>query len=186
MDDKSSIRAGRVSKINYGAGRAEIVFSDRGNSVTAEIPMVSNGEYKMPKVGQMVSVACNGSDPTSGVIIGTLWTEKNQPTESGEGVYHKEFADEPGEAYDHYSPDDGAVTRHAKEIDLDATETVKIVAGSTTILVDAGGITIDTALPISVQAATINMVGAAGDIKIDGVSLVHHKHKEDGAGEPVK
>lgn len=182
-DDKSSVRAGRVSKVNYGAGRMEVLFTDRGNAVTAEIPMVSNGVYKMPGVGQMVSVVCNGSDPTTGIVIGTMWNEKNQPSKSGEGIYRNDFGDG---GYDEYDPGSGAATRSAKQINLEAGEGVKVVAGSTTITVDAGGISIDTGLPITVTAATINVVGAAGDVNVNGISLAHHKHKDDGAGEPEK
>ena len=67
----STNRTGRVSAIDYEAGTYEVTYFDRGKSVTRQINAMSNGEYKMPCVGQVVSVAhnSNGIPEDIGVII---------------------------------------------------------------------------------------------------------------------
>ena len=56
-DNKSEIRIGKVSSVNYAQGMIRVTYPDRDNSVTAEIPMFSfTDEYKMPKVGSQVLV----------------------------------------------------------------------------------------------------------------------------------
>lgn len=54
-------RTGRVSAIDYEAGTYEVTYFDRGQSVTRKINAISNGEYKMPVIGQIVSVAHTSS-----------------------------------------------------------------------------------------------------------------------------
>ena len=54
-------RTGRVSAIDYKAGTYEVTYFDRGKSVTRQINAISNGEYKMPSIGQVVSVSHNSS-----------------------------------------------------------------------------------------------------------------------------
>ena len=49
-------RVGRVSSIDYESGTYEVTYADQGRRVTARINAMSNGEYKMPRVGQIVSV----------------------------------------------------------------------------------------------------------------------------------
>ena len=54
-------RTGRVSAIDYKAGTYEVTYFDRGKSVTRQINAISNGEYKMPSIGQVVSVSHNSN-----------------------------------------------------------------------------------------------------------------------------
>ena len=66
----STNRTGRVSAIDYEAGTYEVTYFDRGKSVTRQINAMSNGEYKMPCVGQVVSVAHNSNGTAAGT---TRW-----------------------------------------------------------------------------------------------------------------
>ena len=50
-----TIRIGRISAINYTDGTARIVYTDRDNAVTPELPLLS-AEYCMPKVDDLVLV----------------------------------------------------------------------------------------------------------------------------------
>ena len=70
-------RTGRVSAIDYEAGTYEVTYFDRGQSVTRKINAISNGEYKMPVIGQIVSVAHTSSGleqnkPPGGGLQGAL------------------------------------------------------------------------------------------------------------------
>ena len=60
MATAPQVRTGRVSSIDYKHGTYEVVFADRG-SVSCTINAQSNGEYKMPEIGQTVSVTMNGN-----------------------------------------------------------------------------------------------------------------------------
>lgn len=93
-------RVGRVSKINYEDGTIEVLYTDRDNEVTAELPVLNFGnEYHMPKIDDMVMVMHLSNGCEMGVVLGTFWSKGNQPPESGEGLYRKEYSSKPGEAY---------------------------------------------------------------------------------------
>ena len=86
----STNRTGRVSAIDYEAGTYEVTYFDRGKSVTRQINAMSNGEYKMPCVGQVVSVAHNSNGTAAGTTTGTVWNKTNKPAEGYKGLYRKE------------------------------------------------------------------------------------------------
>ena len=70
-------RTGRVSAIDYKAGTYEVTYFDRGKSVTRQINAISNGEYKMPSIGQVVSVSHNSNGTAAGTTTGTVWNKTN-------------------------------------------------------------------------------------------------------------
>ena len=72
----STNRTGRVSAIDYEAGTYEVTYFDRGQSVTRKINAISNGEYKMPVIGQIVSVAHTSSGLAAATTTGTDWTHQ--------------------------------------------------------------------------------------------------------------
>lgn len=84
------IRIGRISALNYEAGTARVVYSDRDNAVTAELPLLS-AEYYMPRVDDMVLVVHLPNGTEAGVIIGQFWNDNNRPKESGANLYRKEL-----------------------------------------------------------------------------------------------
>ncbi len=55
-----------MSAIDYKAGTYEVTYFDRGKSVTRQINAISNGEYKMPSIGQVVSVSHNSNGAAGG------------------------------------------------------------------------------------------------------------------------
>ena len=78
---ESIIRTGRVSSIDYESGTYEVTYADRGKTVTRRINAMSNGEYKMPRVGQIVSVSHISNGTAAGLpaaraasMANTLWT----------------------------------------------------------------------------------------------------------------
>lgn len=116
-DNKSEIRIGKVSSVNYAQGMIRVTYPDRDNSVTAEIPMFSfTDEYKMPKVGSQVLVVHLSNGTAAGVCLGHYWNERNVSKHTGEGIFRKELAQSYGEAYLDYS--DGKLTIYAGEIEI--------------------------------------------------------------------
>lgn len=47
----ATIRLGKISSINYTAGKARVVYEDRDDSVTSELPFLAL-QYNIPKVGR--------------------------------------------------------------------------------------------------------------------------------------
>lgn len=89
----SEIRVGKVSSINYEAGTVKVVYHDRDDEVTREMPMLANGVYEMPKVGDQVYVQHLSNGTEAGVVLGRAWSQKNGPAESGAGLWRKDFRD---------------------------------------------------------------------------------------------
>ncbi len=77
-------RTGRVSAIDYKAGTYEVTYFDRGKSVTRQINAISNGEYKMPSIGQVVSVSHNSNGAAAGTTTGTV-----HPAEGYKGLFER-------------------------------------------------------------------------------------------------
>ena len=87
-----TIRIGRISSVNYAEGTARVVYTDRDNSVTMELPLLSY-EYSMPKVDDLVLVLHLPTGGEAGVILGKFWNDNNKPKESGEKIYRKDLGE---------------------------------------------------------------------------------------------
>ena len=103
----SACRTGRVSKINYEEGTYEVTYFDRGKSVTRKINAMSNNEYMMPKIGQIVSVSHNGNGTAAACTTGTVWNKSNPPAEGYEGLFRKDFSNDKGQCYARYDANTG-------------------------------------------------------------------------------
>ena len=79
----SEVRFGNVSSIDYEAGKCEVTYPDRDDTVTEMVPFLSNGEYQTPEVDDLVLVLHPGESPEDAVVVGTVWNEKNKPPEIG-------------------------------------------------------------------------------------------------------
>ncbi|MDO4285168.1 MAG: hypothetical protein Q4C60_07500 [Eubacteriales bacterium] len=121
--NNSAIRKGKISSINYETGMVRVTYSDRGDAVTAEIPMVNNGEeYRMPKIGQDVLVAHLSNGSSRAVVLGTIWNQKEHPYEYGEGVYRKDLSNKRGVAYIKYDDATGEYMVRAAKISIDSVD----------------------------------------------------------------
>ena len=131
-------RTGRVSAIDYKAGTYEVTYFDRGKSVTRQINAISNGEYKMPSIGQVVSVSHNSNGAAAGTTTGTVWNKTNTPAEGYKGLFRKEYAARRGLAYERYDENTGVYTQYVNrrtgrncngEIYDEAKGAISLVAG---------------------------------------------------------
>lgn len=96
-----TLRLGKISTINYKDGTARVLYTDRDNAVTAELPLLSF-EYRMPEVDDLVLVCHLPNGGAAGIILGPFWNDKNRPPEGKEGLYRKEFDKMPGKCYLRY------------------------------------------------------------------------------------
>lgn len=109
----SVIRTGRVSSIDYESGTYEVTYADRGESVTRRVNAMSNGEYRMPEIGEIVNVFHNSNGTTAATTAGTVWNQTNRPAEGREGLFRKELGRKPGEAYERYDSQTGSYLQTA-------------------------------------------------------------------------
>lgn len=245
----STNRTGRVSSINYEAGTYEVTYFDRGQSVTRQINAMSNGEYKMPNIGQIVSVTHQSNGAAAATTMGTVWNKTNTPAEGYKGLYRKEFGSAKGQAYDRYDENTGVFKRivngeiyeeaggaatisgggqvqlmsrkasasvqgktgvgivSEQSVSVEAGTVINFSAGGafntssggdTTFTVGGSSVKIGAdgtvkitgaskieleAPEITVNGATVNITGTAGDAVIQSKSLVTHTHRDNTPGE---
>ncbi len=96
-----TLRLGKISTINYKAGTARVLYTDRDNAVTAELPLLSF-EYRMPAVDDFVLVCHLPNGGAAGIILGPIWNDNNRPPEGKEGLYRKDFDKAAGKCFLRY------------------------------------------------------------------------------------
>lgn len=109
---ENTVRVGYISSIDYQTGMVRVAYPDKGNGATAELPFFNfTGEYRMPKVKEMVLVLHLSNDTSSGVVMGSFWGDGTPPPVSGDGEYQKTFSDT---AYERVQNSEFVI--HAKQI----------------------------------------------------------------------
>lgn len=188
----SEVRLGNVSSIDYENGLCEVTYPDRDDTVTEMVPMLSNREYRMPEVDDLVVVLHPGDSPEDAVILGTIWNEKIKPAEGKEKVFRKEYSNENGKAYRKFDANakelldfvDGKKILKAKSLGIKIGSTTVTISESGSVKVDSpAGIEIKasgelklSATTLTASAATVNITGGGGDVTVSGKSLVNHTH----------
>ena len=69
-------RLGHISNVDYATGKVKATYNGK---VTKDIPFIANGEYHMPKKGDLVVILTDD--------------DTNTPEESGDGYFFKRFND---------------------------------------------------------------------------------------------
>lgn len=188
----SEVRLGNVSSIDYENGLCEVTYPDRDDTVTEMVPMLSNREYRMPEVDDLVVVLHPGDSPEDAVILGTIWNEKIKPAEGKEKVFRKEYCNEDGKAYRKFDANakelldfvDGKKILKAKSLEIKIGSATVTISESGSVKVDSpAGIEIKasgelklSATTLTASAATVNITGGGGDVTVSGKSLVKHTH----------
>lgn len=188
----SEVRLGNVSSIDYENGLCEVTYPDRDDTVTEMVPMLSNREYRMPEVDDLVVVLHPGDSPEDAVILGTIWNEKIKPAEGKEKVFRKEYCNEDGKAYRKFDANakelldfvDGKKILKAKSLEIKIGSATVTISESGSMKVDSpAGIEIKasgelklSATTLTASAATVNITGGGGDVTVSGKSLVQHTH----------
>lgn len=195
----SEFRIGYVSSIDYENGLCEVHYPDRDDTVTEKVPFISNREYRMPEVEDLVAVLHPGDSPEDAVVLGTIWNEKNKPTEGKKGTYRKEYSNRNGQAYRKFDADAKELTDKVKGKKILEAESLEIKVGGATVTVSkSGAVTINSPAGITIKAAgtmelsastitasagTVNITGGGGDVVVSGKSLVNHTHKDSLSGD---
>ena len=188
----SEFRIGYVSSIDYENGLCEVHYPDRDDTVTEKVPFISNREYRMPEVEDIVAVLHPGDSPEDAVVLGTIWNEKIKPAEGKKGIYRKEYSNKDGQAYRKFDADAKELTDKVQGKKILEAESLEIKVGGATVTVNKSGavainspagITIKatgtmelSASTITASAGTVNISGGGGDVVVSGKSLVNHTH----------
>ena len=93
------VRVGKIATIDYEAGMASVVYADRGDETSPQLPFFSSF-YEMPEVDDQAVVVMLTNSRTKGFIIGVPYSRKKRPVKSGKGVFCKEFSDGTSILYD--------------------------------------------------------------------------------------
>lgn len=196
----SEVRLGNVSSIDYENGLCEVTYPDRDDTVTEMVPCLSQREYMMPEVDDIVVVLHPGDSPEDAVVLGTIWNEKIKPAEGKEKIFRKEYCNEDGKAYRKFDANakelldfvDGKKILKAKSLEVKiGSATVTISEGGNVKITSPASITVQaaselklTATILTASAATVNITGAGGDVVVSGKSLVTHTHNGN-LGKPT-
>ena len=197
----SEFRIGYVSSIDYENGTCEVHYPDRDDTVTEKVPFISNREYRMPEVEDIVAVLHPGDSPEDAVVLGTIWNEKIKPAEGKKGIYRKEYSNKDGQAYRKFDADAKELTDKVQGKKVLEAESLEIKVGGATVTVNkSGAVTINSpagitikatgtmelsASTITASAGTVNINGGGGDVVVSGKSLVNHTHTSAAPGSPT-
>lgn len=117
----ATIRLGKISSINYATGKARVVYEDRDSSVTSELPFLAS-QYNIPKVDDLVVVACFSNGTVSGVILGPIYHSENKPHDGAAGLFRQEMSNTKNEAVIQYSEKDRKLIIRAPFIEFEGYE----------------------------------------------------------------
>lgn len=92
--NEDTVRIGYISSVDPNTGMVRVTYPDRDRTVTPEFPVFNmGGEYRMPKVNDLVLVLHLSNDSSAGIVMGTYWTDEDAPV-SGEDQYRKDFSED--------------------------------------------------------------------------------------------
>lgn len=168
MEEKCSLRIGKISTIDYPKGIAKITYEDKGDSTTAFFSFLA-WQYWMPNIGDQVMVAHLSNGSCAATILGPVWHDDHRPPEGFKGLYRKDFNREYGKAFERYDHNTGVYS-------------IKIGATTVTIKAD-GSIQIEAPAGININTPQITVTG---DVVAGGISLDNHTHPGDSGGTTGK
>ena len=113
MMERNEIRIGRVSSVNKKDGTCRVVYKDKDNAVTMELPLFCfTGEYRYPEIDSLVLVAHLSNGSAAGIVMGGFWSDEKRPADRT-ADWRKELSDD---AY--MALKDGTLTIKADKIKL--------------------------------------------------------------------
>lgn len=155
------VRVGKVSSIDYPSGMVRVVYTDKNESVTRLIPLLSES-YEMPEVDEMVLVVHLSNGGEAGFVLGRPWSTVNVPPEGEQGLYRKDFDLEIGVA----------MLRYLDQLMQLVCPTVEVT----------GDVNIIGNLAVTGNITATGTITSDTDVIAQGVSLKNHTHTSAGAG----
>ncbi|HWR07745.1 phage baseplate assembly protein V [Sporomusa sp.] len=102
---KNMVRVGRISSINPANGTVRVVFEDRKNDVSYDLPVlvrqsVKNKDYFMPDVGEQAVCLFLPNGNAQGFCLGSFYSDVDTPPASDPNKRHITFEDGTSIEYD--------------------------------------------------------------------------------------
>ena len=121
--DKPKLRRWRVWQQQQSDwGRYPQSITQRGKPEwcmrTSELPFLAL-QYNIPKVDDLVVVACFSNGTVSGVILGPVYNSANTPHEGGAGIFRQEMSNNVNEAVMSYSEKKQTIILRAPKIEFE-------------------------------------------------------------------
>ncbi len=88
---EATIRVGKISSIDYATGKARVVYEDRDNTVTVELPISQMEDTGLIREQDSVLVAHLSNGIANGIIVGRFFAKTN-PVEGKKDKYRKEYS----------------------------------------------------------------------------------------------
>lgn len=95
MDDgtiRNLIRIGIVSSVNEINGTVRVIFDDKDDMVSSELPLL-NYEYNIPEIKEQVLCLFLPNGLSQGFCLGGFYSLINPPPIQSKDVYYKKFSD---------------------------------------------------------------------------------------------
>lgn len=95
---KNFIRMGRVSTTNPSKMTVKVVFEDKDNMVSDELPVLVQGSsrnrhYWLPDVGEQVCCLMLPNGHNAGICLGSYYSEAEPPNADSQDIRRMDFAD---------------------------------------------------------------------------------------------
>lgn len=89
---RNIVRFGVVSSINEKNGTVRVLFEDKDNMISDELPLLSF-EYNMPSIKDQVLCIFLPNGLQQGFCLGSFYSEINLPLVEDKNIYYKKFDD---------------------------------------------------------------------------------------------
>jgi phage baseplate assembly protein V len=157
------IRLGRVSSINAAEATVRVVFEDRDNMVSHDLPVVvantfKNKDYYMPDIGESVVCIFLPNGISRGFVLGAVYSDVDRPAVSS-----------PDKRQIHFS--DGAVVEYDRQ-----TRTMTVNTSGKVSITAAQGINITGNVSVNGDISVNGNIQAGGSIIDSGGNTNHHSH----------
>lgn len=208
-NSENFLRVGKISSCNYENGTARVVYKDRDDCTTIELPFMSPfEEYYIPEVDDLVWVLHLPNGSSKGLILGRYWSKHHTPPEGvKQGIRRKDLSRHQGKCYWQYADsevgegNDGTMTCHTDD-DIDATidgdavvaskgdvkaesqGSFSIKGASSVKLESDGSLTIKGAAGLSMSCSAGINIDGSGLTTIDGINFRLHTHNCTAPGSP--
>ncbi|WP_439235212.1 phage baseplate assembly protein V [Lonepinella koalarum] len=159
-DFTATFQQGIVSAVDSQAHKVRCQIPALENLETAWLPFLTqnsggNQFYCLPDVGELVAILLDARGE-DGCVLGTFYNEQDPPPTSNGNLWVKKF-------------NNGTIIQHDRHSgDLTIHTTGKVIVNNCDVIVNNGNVNVNS-----------------GDVVADGISLKHHKHQEQGDGNPT-
>src|SRR5690606_14646915 len=121
---RNLIRVGQVNSVDPGKGTVRVLFEDKDNLISDDIPLL-NFEYNMPKVGDQVLCVFLGNGLDQGFCLGSFYSEISPPPANNKDIFMKKLDEDTKIEYNKQTKSLKVTTKEVQIYVQDGKVTVK-------------------------------------------------------------